>query len=95
MCLAPGARFDDGDLNVSIIPFQSKLRDVAMMLPKVASGGHVEDPSVMYFPTKTIMVDSDPAAVIDVDGDIFGTTPATFTVAPRAVQILCPSAGDN
>jgi diacylglycerol kinase family enzyme len=29
--------------------------------------------------------------VIDVDGDIFGTTPATFAVCPEAVQVLCPN----
>jgi YegS/Rv2252/BmrU family lipid kinase len=52
MCLAPGAHFDDGELNVSIIPSQSKLKEVATMLPKVASGRHVNEPSVMYFPAK-------------------------------------------
>jgi diacylglycerol kinase (ATP) len=95
MCLAPGAQFDDGELNVSIIPFQSKLREVATMLPKVASGGHIEEPSVMYFPTKGIAVESDPPVVIDIDGDIFGMTPATFAVCPRAVQVLCPERADN
>jgi diacylglycerol kinase (ATP) len=95
MCLAPGAKFDDGELNVSIIPFKSKLREVPTMLPKVASGGHVEEPSVRYFPTKRITVESDPPAVLDVDGDIFGTTPATFAVSPRAVRVLCPESGDS
>jgi diacylglycerol kinase (ATP) len=90
MCLAPGAHFDDGELNVSIIPFESKLREVATMLPKVPSGGHVEEPSVMYFPAKGITVESDPPAVLDIDGDIFGMTPATFSVSPTAVQVLCP-----
>jgi len=87
MCLAPGAHFDDGELNVSIIPSQSKLKEVVTMLPKVASGGHVNEPGVLYFPAKEIEVESDPSAVIDIDGDIFGMTPATFTVCPRAVQV--------
>jgi diacylglycerol kinase (ATP) len=90
MCLAPGARFDDGELNVSIIPFRAKLRDVPTMLPKVPSGGHVEEPGVMYFPARQITVESDPPAVLDVDGDIFGVTPAVFEVYTQAVEILCP-----
>jgi diacylglycerol kinase (ATP) len=90
MCLAPGARFDDGELNVSIIPSRSKLTMVTKMLPKVASGAHVNQPGVKYFPAREIQVDSDPPAVLDVDGDIFGVTPATFSVCPKAVQILCP-----
>ena len=92
MCLAPGALFDDGELNVSIIPFQSKLRDVPNMLPKVAAGGHVDEPGVSYFPSRHVTVESDPPAVLDIDGDVFGTTPAVFEVCPRAVQILCPGA---
>jgi diacylglycerol kinase (ATP) len=91
MCLAPGARFDDGELNVSIVPFKSKLREVPTMLPKIPSGGHVEAPGVMYFPAKEITVESDPPAVLDIDGDIFGVTPATFAVSPRAVEVLCPA----
>ena len=90
MCLAPGARFDDGELNVSIIPFQTKLRDVPTMLPKVPSGGHVAEPGVMFFPTKRMTVESDPPAVLDIDGDLFGTTPAVFEVCPRAAEIICP-----
>jgi diacylglycerol kinase family enzyme len=40
-------------------------------------------------------VHSDPPAILELDGDLFGTTPATFAVCPRAVQVLCPEKADK
>jgi diacylglycerol kinase family enzyme len=90
MCVAPGARTDDGELNAVIIPSRSKLKMMTKTLPKVASGAHVHEPGVLYFPVKKIEVVSDPPVILDIDGDIFGMTPATFAVCPKAVQVLCP-----
>ncbi len=89
MCLAPGARIDDGMLDVTIIHARAKPAMLVGLLPKIASGAHVHEPGVEYFPGKTIEVDSTPTAVIDLDGDIVGTTPARFTVCRHAVQVLC------
>lgn len=90
MCIAPGARFDDGELDVSIIPPRSRLDMLTKMLPRVASGAHVNEPGVLYFPAGDLEVLSGPPAILEIDGDLFGTTPATFTVCPKAVQVLCP-----
>ena len=90
MCLAPGARYDDGEMHVAVIPYRSKFAMVSKTLPKVASGEYVKEPGVLYFSTKRIEVESDPPGLIEIDGDLFGMTPATFTVCPEAVQVLCP-----
>jgi len=92
MCLSPGAELDDGELNLAIINFSgaSKYGTVAKLMPRIASGAHVNEPEVTYFPAKRIEIRSDPPAIVDADGDLFGTTPATFTVCPGAIQILTP-----
>ena len=95
MCIAPGAQFDDGELNISIIPSRSKFKMLARMLPKAASGAYVNEPGVVYFPTKKIEVDSDPPVILDIDGDIFGMTPATFKVCPKAIQVITLERQDN
>jgi len=95
MCIAPGARPDDGELNISIIPSRSKFNMLTKMLPKAASGAHVNEPDVLYFQTTKIEVDSDPPVILDIDGDIFGMTPATFSVCPKAVQVLTPDQQDK
>ena len=90
MRIAPGALTDDGELNITVMPVKSKLRMVTRLLPKVATGEHIQEPGVRYFPAKVVEVESDPPSILDLDGDIFGTTPATFTVCPGAFQVLTP-----
>lgn len=90
MCLAPGARTDDGELNISIFPAGSRISLPTRLMPKIASGEHVNEPDVSYFPGKRIEIESDPPAVVELDGDLCGWTPATITVCPRAVQIMTP-----
>ena len=46
MCLSPGASTDDGELNVSVFPAQSRLRLMTRLFPKIASGDHVNAPGV-------------------------------------------------
>ena len=90
MCLAPGAQLDDGELNISIFPHGSRFRMGLKLMPKIASGEHVNVPEVSYFLGKRIEVDSDPPALVELDGDLYGLTPAVFTVCPRAIRILTP-----
>ena len=88
MRIAPGAELNDGLLNLSIIPSKSKLTMLVTMLPKVAKGTHINEQGVLYFTAKDIRIESEPPSVIEIDGDIFGMTPATFVVCPGALEIL-------
>jgi len=90
MRIAPGACPDDGELNTTVFPVKPKFRMATQLLPKVATGDHIKEPGVLYFRAKKIEVECDPPGVIDLDGDLFGTTPATFTVCPQAVQFMSP-----
>jgi diacylglycerol kinase (ATP) len=65
---------------------------VMKLMPKIATGEHVNDPSISYFPAMKIKIDSNPSALLELDGDLFGTTPATFTVCPGALQVMTPEA---
>lgn len=94
MCLAPGARPDDGVMHVSVIPVRTKLNMLTKMMPQIASGVHVKEPDVRYFPATEIEVTCDPPAILDIDGDLFGNTPAKFTICPQAAEIICPKNAD-
>jgi len=90
MCVAPGARIDDGELNITVFPLKSKFTMITRLLPRVATGEHIREPGVSYFPAKKVEINSEPPAILDLDGDVFGTTPATFTVCPGAFRVLTP-----
>jgi diacylglycerol kinase (ATP) len=89
--IAPGARMDDGELNITIVPERSKLNFILKMMGKMSTGEHVNEPGIQYFRTANIRVESDPPAGLEIDGNPFGYTPATFTVSPRAARIVCPT----
>ncbi|MCP4453899.1 MAG: diacylglycerol kinase family lipid kinase [Planctomycetes bacterium] len=91
MRVSPEALTDDGLMNVTVIPHRSRLNVVTRLFPRIATGTHINEPGVAYFTDRCVEVHSDPPAVIDVDGDLFGTTPATFTLCQHAIQILCPT----
>jgi len=50
-----------------------------------------EAPIGMERPGHAREIKSEPPAILDLDGDIFGTTPATFTVCPGALRVLTPN----
>ena len=95
MCLAPGALTDDGKLNITIVPSLSKIKIVTKMFTKFPIGAHIDEPGVSYFTGKKVEVHSDPPAIVEFGGDAVGTTPATFTVCPRAVEMICPAKPDR
>lgn len=90
MRIAPGARTDDGVVNVTIFPVKSKLKMITKLLPAVATGDHIKEPGVDYFPAKTLEIESEPPAIVELDGDLYGTTPATITVHPGGLQVVTP-----
>jgi diacylglycerol kinase (ATP) len=92
VCMSPGARTDDGLLDVAIYPNRNRFLMLTQLFPKIPSGAQVDEPDVAYFRTASVEVRSDPPSIVEIDGDLFGTTPATFTVIPDAAKVLCPPA---
>jgi diacylglycerol kinase family enzyme len=90
MVVGLGASPSDGKITVTIVPFKSKLDCLFVKFPKTPKGTIVEEADVKHFQTDKILVQSNPPTDLDIDGDIFGLTPATITVCPKAVRIVCP-----
>ena len=87
MRLAPGALPNDGELNVAIIPIRSKL-EILFKLSRIAKGEHINDPGVEYFPVQNIEIESETFAGVEIDGDIFGNTPAKVSICPAAIKLI-------
>jgi YegS/Rv2252/BmrU family lipid kinase len=89
MRLSPGARADDGFLNLCVIQRLSRF-EALRHLPKLIKGTHPSHPKVRYFSGVALEVQSQPQVSLALDGDVIGTTPATFRVQPRSLQVLVP-----
>jgi len=88
MRLSPGAKVDDGKLNVNVIEDLGRL-ETARCFPKVLKGIHTTHPKVRYFAATSVTVECEPLMEVQMDGELFGHTPATFRVMPRAIRVIC------
>jgi YegS/Rv2252/BmrU family lipid kinase len=85
MKVAPKAHPADGLFDVQV-HFGSKL-DYVRGLPKVYKGTHIPHPRIREERASTVEVGSDPAGQIEADGEVLGTTPATFKILPGALRL--------
>ncbi|MBW3624916.1 MAG: diacylglycerol kinase family lipid kinase [Armatimonadetes bacterium] len=95
MRIAPGARYDDGLLDVILVREAGTFR-LLRKLTSLADGSHIHLPEVDYFPAREILVSSPAPVGLMIDGDLVGTTPARFRVLPGALRMKAgspPSSG--
>ena len=87
MRISPGARPDDGLLNISLVDALGRLQ-IVRRFPSILSGRYVEDERVDYFTGKRLEIDAVPPAELQADGDIIGTTPATIELLPGTLKLV-------
>jgi len=87
MHVAPHARTDDGRLDVVAIAALHPARVLAR-LPKLYRGTIAADPAVRSFTTDRLHIDATPAAAVQADGQLVGSTPVRFGVVPGALRVL-------
>lgn len=89
MKACPDGRMDDGELDVLIITEMPKLRLLGVVR-KVMQGTHVGHPAVRLFRTRRLLLQSDPAQPLNIDGDVRGRTPADIRVVPAMLDVVVP-----
>lgn len=89
--IAPYARHDDGMLDVLVFeqPIAKRLGFVRQII-EVFIQRHVYRRDVRYYRTSSATVTSDPPAMVQLDGDPFGTTPVAISVAPGILPVVVP-----
>ena len=85
--LAPEADIIDGLLDVVMIK-KSEITDLANIFINVLTGDHINHPNVIYFKTRSIVIESDSKVPIDIDGEYGGILPAKFQVIPKGLKIF-------
>jgi YegS/Rv2252/BmrU family lipid kinase len=93
MKIAPDAELDDGKFDVVVLGDMTTMDFLKDGL-KVYSGSHLKMPKVSH--RRATRVDARPAdpadeVLLDVDGETPGNLPASFTLLPRALQVVVPA----
>lgn len=89
MKIAPGARMDDGLLNVNLIEAVGRLTALRQMR-RLSRGQHVDHPRVRYLAASTVAIDTDAPLEVMADGDVVGQTPVKLRVLPQALSVVVP-----
>ena len=82
---APDASMDDGLLTVHIIRGAGRAK-LLMNLRKLKSGSYIHDKEVISFTTKRLHIDG--SALVEIDGEDYGTLPSSFSVSSKILKVL-------
>jgi diacylglycerol kinase (ATP) len=85
MHVAPRALPYDGKYNVQV--WQGKPFDVLRAAPEVRKGTHLARSDVREWQSATVEVDAERPLLIEADGEVLGTTPATFDLLPNVLRL--------
>lgn len=91
MHIAPGARLDDGSLDLCLVGDLSRLAALGQ-LPGLYRGTHVRHPAVSMTRVRAVeleAVDSD--VPVHLDGEPFGSLPLRIEVRPAALTVAMPA----
>jgi diacylglycerol kinase (ATP) len=90
LLMAPGARVDDGLLDVVIVDDIGK-RDLMINFPKVYSGRHLLHPSFSLHRSARVRITSAEPLPKMFDGDLCGWTPIEAEVQRAALRVVRPA----
>ena len=88
--MAPGARVDDGLLDVVVVDDIGK-KALMINFPKVYSGRHFEHPSFSLYRTTRVRIESKEPLPKMFDGDLCGWTPVEAEVWRDALHVVRPA----
>jgi diacylglycerol kinase family enzyme len=84
MRVAPRAIPEDGMLDV-LVAHDLGRRQAISLMQKMFTGTHVPSPKVAEFLADHVEVATDAPIAVEVDGEVIGSTPATFDMVPAAI----------
>jgi len=87
MRIVPTACVDDGLLDVLIAGDYSVPATLAL-LPRVYGGGHLTSSKIRVVRCRELSIEASPEAAVHRDGELSGTTPVHFGIAPGALSFV-------
>jgi len=85
--IAPGARPDDGLLDVAVVGDVSPL-DLLRQVPRVYRGAHVDHPKFALRPGRAICIEAPETMRVQLDGEVVGAAPVAFAIETGALLVL-------
>ena len=84
--ITPDARLVNPELYAFIMHGKRRM-DILRYAGGIVMGSHLGFSDITYLKTDSVQVEG--TAHVQIDGDYLGTTPATITVVPGAIKLIC------
>ena len=78
---------DPGDCLLDVLVMTGPKSDSFTTLPKVYRGTHLPHRNIAELRARQLRVDADRPFPVEADGEVLGTTPASFGIIPSAVRL--------
>ncbi|HJV05209.1 MAG TPA: diacylglycerol kinase family protein [Actinomycetota bacterium] len=85
MKISPRSYPGDGYLDVQISTGPKS--EAFTLLPRIYRGEHVPHPNIREFRGRVVTVEAERSLPVEADGEVLGTTPATFTDVLHAIRL--------
>lgn len=87
MYISPNSEPNDGLLDIIVIGDFSTL-ELIRDFHLIYKGEHLTHKKVYHYKGKSVKISSEPKALLEIDGEQPGTTPAEFEILPQAIKVL-------
>lgn len=88
LILTPSARIDKPEFEILLIDSHSRVRYLYLLSRVMQGRVKVGTPGVRYLNAKHARAIGD--APVQVDGEVIGTTPMSFEIAPQTIDVIVP-----
>jgi len=88
MKMAPQAKLDDGLIDLIVVKAGATRIRLLQVLPKLFEGTHIHEPEVEYYQTSTFSLIPEKDEILNIDGEIMGTTPIKVKMIPKAFEMF-------
>ena len=88
MKMAPKARLDDGLIDLIVIRAGVSRTRLLQVLPKLFDGSHINEPELEYYQTSQFSLIPETDEILNIDGEIMGSTPIQVNVIPKAFEMF-------
>jgi diacylglycerol kinase (ATP) len=85
MKISPRSYPGDGLLDVQISTGPKS--EAFTLIPKIYKGEHVPHPHIRELRGRVISIEAERPLPVEGDGEVLGTTPATFSIVPQAISL--------
>ena len=88
LAITPGARLDEPEFEVCMIETSNRLRYLRLLSHAMRAGMPRDNPAVKFVKTDRVKAYGD--APVQIDGELIGSLPMRFEIAPDFLEVIVP-----